>query len=80
MCLELSEDFKECLLRYNPCLFQAEVRDAIRNVTESHEDGAIFQSSNTDESNCELLALHGVAEEPGYLHRNNSSPLVIYVW
>ncbi|XP_040529142.1 tesmin isoform X4 [Gallus gallus] len=55
----------------------AEVRDAIRNVTESHEDGAIFQSSNTDESNCELLALHGVAEEPGYLHRNNSSPLMI---
>ncbi|XP_019471009.1 tesmin isoform X2 [Meleagris gallopavo] len=55
----------------------AEVRDAIRNVTENHEDGAIFQSSNIDESNCELLALHGVAEESGYLHRNYSSPLMI---
>ncbi|XP_042670126.1 tesmin isoform X1 [Centrocercus urophasianus] len=54
-----------------------EVRDAIRNVTENHEDGAIFQSSNTDESNCELLALHGVTEESGYLHRNYSSPLMV---
>ncbi|XP_052548958.1 tesmin isoform X1 [Tympanuchus pallidicinctus] len=54
-----------------------EVRDAIRNVTENHEDGAMFQSSNTDESNCELLALHGVTEESGYLHRNYSSPLMI---
>ncbi|XP_032300687.1 tesmin-like isoform X2 [Coturnix japonica] len=54
-----------------------EVRDAIRNVMENHEDGAIFQSSNIDESNCELLALHGVVEEPGYLHRNDSSPLMI---
>ncbi|XP_021259164.1 tesmin isoform X2 [Numida meleagris] len=55
----------------------AEVRDAIRNVTENHGDGAVFQSSNIDESNCELLALHGVAEEPRYLHRNDSSPLMI---
>ncbi|XP_042740465.1 tesmin isoform X3 [Lagopus leucura] len=54
-----------------------EVRDAIRNATENHEDGAIFQSSNTDESNCELLALHGVTEESGYLHTNYSSPLMI---
>ncbi|NXJ08160.1 MTL5 protein, partial [Odontophorus gujanensis] len=55
----------------------AEVRDVIRNVTENHNDGAVFQSSNADESNCELLALHNVPEDPGYLHRNNASPLMI---
>ncbi|OXB59699.1 hypothetical protein ASZ78_012620 [Callipepla squamata] len=58
---------------------RAEVRDVIRNVTENHNDGAVFQSSNAEESNHELLALHNVAEDPGYLHGNDSSPLVIYV-
>ncbi|OXB69651.1 UNVERIFIED_CONTAM: hypothetical protein H355_001678 [Colinus virginianus] len=58
---------------------RAEVRDVIRNVTENHNDGAVFQSSNADESNHELLALHNVAEDPGYLHGNDSSPLVIYM-
>ncbi|NXC43765.1 MTL5 protein, partial [Penelope pileata] len=52
-----------------------EIREAIRSVTEN-QDGAIFQSSDVDESNCKLLALHGVVEESGCLHRNDSSPVV----
>ncbi|NXL87370.1 MTL5 protein, partial [Alectura lathami] len=55
----------------------AEVREVIRNVVENHQDGAMFQSSNGGEPECKLLALHGVMEEPGCLHGNDSTSLVI---
>ncbi|CAM9470627.1 unnamed protein product [Bubo scandiacus] len=55
----------------------AEVREAVSNVIENHQDRAIFQSSNVDESGCKLLAWHSVAEESRCSHRNDSNPVVI---
>ncbi|NXF53892.1 MTL5 protein, partial [Oceanites oceanicus] len=55
----------------------AEVRKAVSNVIENHQDTAIFQSSDVDESGCKLLTLHSVAEESICSHRNDSNPLVI---
>ncbi|NXE83789.1 MTL5 protein, partial [Cochlearius cochlearius] len=55
----------------------AEVREAVSNVTENHQDRAIFQSSNVDESGCKLLALHSIAEESKCSCRNDSNPVVI---
>ncbi|XP_010280520.1 PREDICTED: tesmin-like, partial [Phaethon lepturus] len=55
----------------------AEVREAVSNVIENHQDRAIFQSSNVDESGCKLLALRSVAEESRCSHRNDSNPVVI---
>nr|XP_009500338.1 PREDICTED: tesmin [Phalacrocorax carbo] len=55
----------------------AEVREAASNVFENHQDRAIFQSLNVDESGCKLLALHNVVEESRCPHRNDSSPVVI---
>ncbi|KAK4823215.1 hypothetical protein QYF61_027362, partial [Mycteria americana] len=55
----------------------AEVREAVSNVIENHQDRAIFQSSNVDESGCKLLALHSVVEESRCSHRNYSNPVVI---
>ncbi|KAF1472044.1 Tesmin, partial [Megadyptes antipodes antipodes] len=55
----------------------AEVREAVSNVIENHQDRAIFQSSNVDESGCKLLALHSVAEESRCSQRNGSNPVVI---
>ncbi|NXK01673.1 MTL5 protein, partial [Herpetotheres cachinnans] len=55
----------------------AEVREAVSNVIENHQDRAIFQSSNVDESGCKLVALHSVAEESRCSQRNDSNPMVI---
>ncbi|KAF1665355.1 Tesmin, partial [Aptenodytes patagonicus] len=55
----------------------AEVRETVSNVIENHQDRAIFQSSNVDESGCKLLALHSVAEESRCSQRNDSNPVVI---
>ncbi|NXL53229.1 MTL5 protein, partial [Podilymbus podiceps] len=55
----------------------AEVKEAVNNVTENHQDRAIFQSSDVDESGCNLLALHSIAEESRCSHRNDSNPVVI---
>ncbi|KFV60459.1 Tesmin, partial [Tyto alba] len=61
----------------NVRMIPAEVREAVSNVMENHQDRAIFQSSNVDESGCKLLALHKVAEESRCSHRNDSNPVVI---
>ncbi|NXF69271.1 MTL5 protein, partial [Ciccaba nigrolineata] len=55
----------------------AEVREAVSSVIENHQDRAIFQSSNVDESDCKLLAWQSVAEESRCSHRNDSNPVVI---
>ncbi|NXW87598.1 MTL5 protein, partial [Alopecoenas beccarii] len=55
----------------------AEVREAVSDVTENHQDRAIFRSSNVDESYCKLLTLHNVSEESRCSHRNESNPVVI---
>ncbi|XP_009950641.1 PREDICTED: tesmin [Leptosomus discolor] len=56
----------------------AEVREGVSNVIKNHQDTAIFQSSNVDESGCKLLALHSVAEESRCSPRDDSNPVVIY--
>ncbi|KFW96263.1 Tesmin, partial [Phalacrocorax carbo] len=61
----------------NVRMIPAEVREAASNVFENHQDRAIFQSLNVDESGCKLLALHNVVEESRCPHRNDSSPVVI---
>ncbi|NXG84499.1 MTL5 protein, partial [Stercorarius parasiticus] len=55
----------------------AEVKEAVSNVIENHQDRAIFQSSNVDKSGCKLLTLHSVSEESRCSHRNDSKPVVI---
>ncbi|NXN51043.1 MTL5 protein, partial [Rynchops niger] len=55
----------------------AEVREAVSNVIENHQDRAIFQSSNVDQSGCKFLTLHSVPEESRCSHRNDSKPVVI---
>ncbi|NXL37540.1 MTL5 protein, partial [Glaucidium brasilianum] len=55
----------------------AEVREADSNVIENHQDRAIFQSSNVDESGCKLLALHSVAEESRCSYRNDANHVVV---
>ncbi|NWQ88776.1 MTL5 protein, partial [Burhinus bistriatus] len=55
----------------------AEVREAGSNVIKNHQDRAIFQSSNVDESGCKLLTLHSVPEESRCSQRNDCKPVVI---
>ncbi|NXF32193.1 MTL5 protein, partial [Nyctibius bracteatus] len=55
----------------------AEVREAAGDVIENHQDKAIFQSSNVDESDCKLVALQRVEEESGCSHRYDSNPVII---
>jgi len=58
-------------------VFPAEVTEAVSDVTENHQEKAIFQSSNVDKSGCELLALHSMVEESRCSHRNDSNSVVI---
>ncbi|KFW61479.1 Tesmin, partial [Pygoscelis adeliae] len=67
----------EGTVNQNVRMIPAEVREAVSNVIENHQDRAIFQSSNVDESGCKLLALHSVAEESRCSQRNDSNPVVI---
>ncbi|NWW50379.1 MTL5 protein, partial [Pedionomus torquatus] len=55
----------------------AEIRDAVSNIIENHQDRAIFPSSNIDKSGCKLLTLHSVPEESRHLQRNDPKPVVI---
>uniref|UniRef100_A0A8C3JMB3 Uncharacterized protein n=1 Tax=Calidris pygmaea TaxID=425635 RepID=A0A8C3JMB3_9CHAR len=55
----------------------AEVREAVSNIIENHQDRAILQSSNVDKSGCKLLTLHSVPEESRGSHRNDPKPVVI---
>ncbi|KFV40835.1 Tesmin, partial [Gavia stellata] len=61
----------------NVRMIPAEVRDAVSNVIENHQDRAIFQSLDVDEPDCKLIELHNVAEESRCSHRNDSNPVVI---
>ncbi|KFZ57594.1 Tesmin, partial [Podiceps cristatus] len=67
----------EGIVNQNVRMIPAEVREPVNNVTENHQDRAIFQSSDVDESGCNLLALHSVAEQSRCSHRNYSNPMVI---
>ncbi|KFQ82244.1 Tesmin, partial [Phoenicopterus ruber ruber] len=67
----------EGTVNQNVRMIPAEVREAVSNVIENHQDRAIFQSSNVEEAGCKLLALHSVAEESKCSHRNDSNPVVI---
>ncbi|XP_074004836.1 tesmin [Numenius arquata] len=61
----------------NVRMLPAEVREAVSNIIENHQDKAILQSSNVDKSGCKLLTLHSVPEESRGSHRNDPKPVVI---
>ncbi|XP_009874893.1 PREDICTED: tesmin-like, partial [Apaloderma vittatum] len=69
--------YPEGTVNQNVRTIPAEVREAVSNVSENHQDRAIFQSSDADKPGCKLLALHSVAEDSRCSHRNDSNPLVI---
>ncbi|KFP34995.1 Tesmin, partial [Chlamydotis macqueenii] len=68
----------EGTVNQNVRMIPTEIRDTGGDVIENHQDTAIFQSSNVDESGCKLLALHSAAGESRCSHRNDSNSVVIY--
>ncbi|KGL96776.1 Tesmin, partial [Charadrius vociferus] len=67
----------EGTVNQNVRMIPTEVGEPVSNVIKNHQDRAIFQSSNVDESGCKLLTLHSVPEESRCSHRNDSKPVVI---
>ncbi|XP_025044720.2 tesmin [Pelodiscus sinensis] len=55
----------------------AEMGEAIVSNMANNQEEAVFQNSNSGESNCKLLTVQNVMEEPSCSHRKDSNPVVI---
>nr|XP_025044721.1 tesmin isoform X2 [Pelodiscus sinensis] len=75
--LSLSTCPPEGTINQNVRLIPAEMGEAIVSNMANNQEEAVFQNSNSGESNCKLLTVQNVMEEPSCSHRKDSNPVVI---